>query len=280
MIHIGTVHFRFDYWIDIQLKYLNRFIDVPYRTYAFLTEIQKDNRNKFDFATNEWIREHDRKLNLLADIMCSHAEDKDIIIFIDGDAFPIQPLFPYIQEMVDKHQLVAVQRLDNLGDIQPHPCFCAIKASFWREIDGDWHNGYSWINSHGVSVTDTGASMLQKMEEHKINWYPMVRSNTKDLHPLLFGVYDNLIYHHGAGFRDAVLRVDNPFLNPAREVNFIKRCLELLPNKFGGYRLKTMLHEDFKELERIKKANGELIRGFLKKIETNENFFEELIDIK
>jgi len=279
MIHIGTVHFRFDYWIDLQLKYLKRFVNAPYKAYAFLTEIENDHRSRFDYATNEWVREHDTKLNLLADIMCFNAKDEDYIVFIDGDAFPIQPLFPYLEEKIKKHKLVAVQRLENHGDIQPHPCFCATTVGFWKEIQGDWHKGYYWKNSFGQNVTDTGALMLQKVIEHNIDWYPMVRSNRINLHPLLFGVYDNLVYHHGAGFRDAVLRVDNPFRNPNREVNKIMRLLEMLPDKWGGSRIKRNFHRDYKQLDIIKKRNGKLIEDFMEKINKNEDFYKELIDL-
>jgi hypothetical protein len=37
---------------------------------------------------------------------------------------------------------------------------------------------------------------------------PLLRSNTADLHPVWFAVYAEHIYHHGAGFRRRVSRVD------------------------------------------------------------------------
>jgi hypothetical protein len=36
----------------------------------------------------------------------------------------------------------------------------------------------------------------------------MLRSNKRDLHPLWFGVYENLVNHHGAGFRKPAMRTD------------------------------------------------------------------------
>ena len=29
----------------------------------------------------------------------------------------------------------------------------------------------------------------------------MLRTNTKDIHPVFFGVYGDIAYHHGCGFR-------------------------------------------------------------------------------
>jgi hypothetical protein len=41
-----------------------------------------------------------------------------------------------------------------------------------------------------------------------LDWFPMRRSNKRDLHPLWFGLYDDLAYHHGAGFREPISRAD------------------------------------------------------------------------
>ena len=37
MIHIATVHWETDKWIDTQLKYINQNINQPFRVYAFLS---------------------------------------------------------------------------------------------------------------------------------------------------------------------------------------------------------------------------------------------------
>jgi hypothetical protein len=43
--------------------------------------------------------------------------------------------------------------------------------------------------------------MLGLLEEKGIDWYPLLRTNKVNPHPLQFGVYGDLIYHHGGGFR-------------------------------------------------------------------------------
>jgi hypothetical protein len=101
---------------------------------------------------------------------------------------------------------MSIRRDENDGDIQPHPSFCATTAIFWKKIDGDWSPGHTWKNNSDQIVTDTGGNLLEKLKGHK--WYPMLRTNDINLHPLFFGIYSDIIYHHGAGFRSPVSRVD------------------------------------------------------------------------
>jgi hypothetical protein len=42
---------------------------------------------------------------------------------------------------------------------------------------------------------------MWSLEEQRVEWRPLVRTNTTDMHPLFFGVYGHYIYHHGAGSR-------------------------------------------------------------------------------
>ena len=38
-------------------------------------------------------------------------------------------------------------------------------------------------------------------------WVQLLRTNGSALHPMFFGIYGNVVYHHGAGFRDNALPV-------------------------------------------------------------------------
>jgi hypothetical protein len=210
MLHIATVHWQNEDWIDIQLSHLKRHIPVPHRVYAFLNGVPVANRAKFFYASLDPIREHASKLNILADIIVSKAaDDRDLIMFLDGDAFPIADLMPMLADKLAKHPLVAVQRLENNGDRQPHPCFCVTTVGFWRTIAGDWREGHTWADRAGNPVTDVGGNLLGILEARKIEWSPLLRSNRTNLHPLWFGIYGGAVYHHGAGFRkDKLSRAD------------------------------------------------------------------------
>lgn len=209
VLHVLTVHWQSDQWIDIQLRYLRRNLRVPTRRYAFLNDVPGDHAEKFDYTSREEIVEHAVKLNRLAEVACARAESEDdILVFIDGDAFPIGNLAEYLDRRLSTHAFVAVQRRENLGDCQPHPCFAATTVGLWQRVQGDWCAGFSWETSAGLRKTDVGGNLLRILRDHGIEWYPMLRSNRRNLHPLLFAIYDGIVYHHGAGFRTGVSHVE------------------------------------------------------------------------
>jgi hypothetical protein len=209
MIHVATVHWQDNRWIDVQLEYLKRHINEPFRVYAWLNEVPGDHRQKFHYVSTEAIRQHAIKLNVLADLIYFDSNrGEDIIIFLDGDAFPIGDIIGRARQKLAEHPLVAVQRLENNGDPQPHPCFCVTTVEFWKRIGGDWKEGYMWNDPQGRLTTDVGGNLLGILKRQGIDWYPMLRSNRTNLHPLWFGIYDGLIYHHGAGFRAPISRID------------------------------------------------------------------------
>ena len=206
MFHVLTVHWHDDRWIEPQLRRVARHIGGA-RVYATLNGIAREYHAKF-FHADEEEGTHAAKLNRLAEVARRHAEPDDFLVFLDGDAFPIAPITP---DLLGGTPLAAVRRDENLGQRQPHPCFCVTTVRFWFEIGGDWSAGYEWTASNGQRTTDTGGELLRILDERGIAWRPLLRSNTVDLDPLWFGVYGDVVYHHGAGFRPPVtFRVTAP----------------------------------------------------------------------
>ncbi|MGD0381703.1 MAG: hypothetical protein ABSC30_17155 [Acidimicrobiales bacterium] len=213
MIYVATVHVESARWIDIQLAFLRRNITEPFKVYANLQNVPEGHEHKFDRVFTI-LGEHPAKLNLLAGEIVADAQPDDIIVFLDGDAFPIADPLPTVRQGLEHGALVAVRRDENLADAQPHPCFCAIRVRDWERIHGDWSKGYSWVTADGKRTSDVGGNLLRALERNGDDWVPLLRSNRVDLHPLWFGVYGGIVYHHGAGFRWAVGRVD--LVNPPR----------------------------------------------------------------
>jgi hypothetical protein len=191
VIHIATVHWHDDRWIEPQRRYVASNIDAPHRIHA-------DHDGHGSHAT---------KLNTLAERIAREAEPDDVLIFLDGDAFPIAPLDPFLELTLSRFPLAAIRRDENLGDKQPHPSFCATTVGFWQKIGGDWSRG-AWTNDLGWEIEDPGGELLAELTNRRVEWRPLRRSNRVNLHPVLFGVYDDVVYHHGAGFREAFDRVD------------------------------------------------------------------------
>lgn len=202
MIHIATVHYQTDKWIEIQLRYIKKYILDEYQIYAFLDGDAAKMKSRFFYACTESIQNqgHAIKLNILADIISFTANKNDILIFLDGDAFPIGNIMELVYNKIDTHKLLAIQRLENSGDIQPHPSFCATTVGFWEEIEGDWKKGYKWKNNLR-NVTDVGGNLLKILIEKQLDWYRLHKTSQLGEHPVWFGIYANMIYHHGSGFR-------------------------------------------------------------------------------
>jgi hypothetical protein len=205
MIYVLTVHWKMDFWVDAQISRLRKYIRDPFRIYAFCDETKHDHSQKFDYCSPlKNLSDHASKLNELARVACEAASDDDVLVFCDSDAFPVRDLTGYIGSALKQWPLVAVQRRENAGDMQPHPCFAMTTAGFWREVGGDWRPGPTWVNSYGQVVTDVGANLLRSLREKGVEWGRMLRSNRVNLHPLLYAVYDGVAYHHGAGSRPTI----------------------------------------------------------------------------
>jgi hypothetical protein len=240
MLHVATVHWKDDRWIDPQRRYLDRFVEQPFRLWADLEGIDPEaHRGRFhhvqDLAATKTfengIFSHTEKLNALAEAIALKAAPDDLLLFLDGDAFPIARLDGFLDQALARMPLVAVRRDENLDDEQPHPCFCATTVGFWTAVGGDWNPGYTWKNAAGKDVTDAGGNLLGRLRDRGADWEPLLRTNRVNLRPLWFGVYGDLAYHHGAGFRgglcrrdrEAIGRVPEPPPDPAAGASLIER---------------------------------------------------------
>jgi hypothetical protein len=210
-LYICTVHYKTERWIKRQLFYLRKNIDTDFKVFACVPALRK--RKDFHLESSydppsKGSQNHADKLNYLARLVCEEAGDNDILIFLDGDAFPIAPMTGFLAEKLRTHPLVAVQRMENGGDDYPHPSFAATTVGFWKTIQGDWSEA-PYINSQGAEVKDAGGALFQRLTADGIAWQPMLRSNKRNPHPLWYGIYADVVYHHGAGYRSPVSRIDS-----------------------------------------------------------------------
>lgn len=277
MIHIATVHWQDDRWVDIQSRYFAAHMGEPYRVYGFLNGIDERFRRRFHFTSVEPVVQHAVKLNILSDVICHFANDEDLLLFIDGDAFPIADVSVFAREKLDEVPLAAVQRVENEGDVQPHPCFCITTVGFWRQIRGDWKRGYEWVGAGGRMVTDVGGNLLRQLKVAQAEWYPMRRSNRINLHPLWFGIYDDVVYHHGAGFRSAISRLDKEIVRSKAPL-----ALKAVGEMRGWLPRRTPIRQAFhrpvdRAIERLydkrKVENQRLSEGVMDLLKEDERFY-------
>jgi hypothetical protein len=231
MLHIATVHYASPRWIEIQVLYLRKHIPVPYKIWASLEEIDPSYSRYFDRVI-EQRGMHAGKLNHLAMEIEQEASDDDLLMFLDGDAFPIANPMPRITNGLAAAPLIAVRRAENLNEPQPHPCFCVTTIRTWKRLQGDWSSGPTWSLSPSGRATDVGANLLRRLELTGTPWVQILRSNQRDLHPVFFAIYGDVIYHHGAGFRTGVLsRTDRdgaPKRVPFSEARLVRPVTRLI----------------------------------------------------
>ena len=197
MLHIATSHIINPRWIEIQNRQLREHIPVPYRTWATLALMDASHGRHFDHVIDSQGPEAG-KLNHLAFEISLQADDDDLLMFLAGDAFPIADPMELIHHGLSRAPLMAVRRIENGGDRQPHPCFCVSSVGEWRRLAGDWSDGYPWRDAHGRAVTDIGGNLLRRLELSATPWEPVLRTNSTRLDPLFFAIYGGVIYHHGA----------------------------------------------------------------------------------
>jgi len=115
VLHIATVHFGSPRWIPIQVRELRRHLHIPYTTWTSLEGIDPSYGRHFDRVI-EQSGPHADKLNHLAIEIGAEASDDDLLIFLDGDAFPIADPMPLIESGLRNAPLLA-QLANDLQDV-------------------------------------------------------------------------------------------------------------------------------------------------------------------
>ncbi len=204
MLYIATVHYKSPKWVEVQTRYLRENIGVPMQIWSSLQGIDPSYGRHFDRILDQ-LGSHAGKLNHMAMEIAQEASRDDLIMFLDGDAFPIADPMPLIEDSLAKAPLVAVRRAENVDEPQPHPCFCVTSVGTWLDLRGDWTAGPTWMGARGKPTTDVGGNLLRRLQLTNTPWVQVLRSNHHALDPLWFGIYGEVIYHHGAGFRTGEL---------------------------------------------------------------------------
>jgi hypothetical protein len=204
MLYVATVHYKSPQWVEIQTRHLRENISVPFQVWTSLEGIDPSYGSHFHRVLDQH-GSHAGKLNHMAMEISQEASDDDLLMFLDGDAFPVSDPMPLIEESLARAPLLAVRRAENVNEPQPHPCFCVTTVKAWRELHGDWTSGPKWVGARGKLGGDVGGNLLRRLELTDTPWVEVLRSNSKNPDPLYFGIYGDVLYHHGAGFRGGEL---------------------------------------------------------------------------
>jgi len=144
VLYVATVHWKSDKWIDIQLRYLKRNVSEPFQTFAVLNGIDPEFDKLFDTVVPAYGM-HAGKLNLLAAEIGAVGKPDDIILFLDGDAFPIADPMP---------ANVTVTRLTDRAIVKT------------RFVDRD--NGYRLFESKSPDLEDVRSDALPDFDDYDL----------------------------------------------------------------------------------------------------------------
>jgi hypothetical protein len=218
MLYLMTNHHKSHKWMNLQSRFIKKYTTVEYKVICGVTEIdvgsvknelKLHSTNVYDISSVE--NKHYVKMNKMYNILNSFdPSDSDVIVFIDPDAFPIDD--SWYEKIINKLQvypLVAISREENIEPLldekfkpYPHPCFLATTYGFWK------NNNLSWELNPSRGASCAGVLLKETLDNLGVVWGKMLRTNCWDLHPLMFAVYDDLIFHNGSGNRPAYDSID------------------------------------------------------------------------
>jgi hypothetical protein len=220
MIHIITNHHETLKWLNLQSEYLENNTSEDYKVYCGTTDIidgdtsQKTFKNYSFYELKSVVNRHADKLNALVEKIETNGivANDDLLVFLDPDALLIQPGWEKkLKDFILNKgvPIVAICREENIEPLlreeqknYPHPCFLATSVGFWR------NNNLSWDLDPSQGASCAGVLLKKWLDNKGIKWGKLLRSNCFNLHPLNFGVYGNMIYHHGSGNRPTYDSID------------------------------------------------------------------------
>lgn len=229
MIHVITVHHKSDKFIDLQLENLARTGD-QYNIWYVLDEVDwpalplperihqvnkinpphrpenmtdaRDHAQRLDYAFNILA------LKQVDDRSWPPIEDDDLVMFLDGDAWPVKRnIEQWARNLLDDYVFVAVRRTE-FGHVQPHPSFLITTVQRWRN-----HSNFTWKVTRRIdkpNKVDIGMALYNEAVERRLPWLALDYINAWEPYTNLASLYGidrggfgpiPVVYHHGRGFR-------------------------------------------------------------------------------
>jgi|ETNmetMinimDraft_4_1059912.scaffolds.fasta_scaffold33983_2 hypothetical protein len=215
MIHIITVNWTTDKWVDIQLDSFKKWINTPFKVYTRFgnmnEKIYNEHKDKYFCCLQGKVGEKshatDGRREILS-VVRGNLSEEDIIMVIDSDAFLINDISKLINKL-ESHPFIAAEEPNHEVDITfrtPHPMFYLFPAEYLLKGSLDWNMSHSISNAK--SRGNWWGGILNWMDENNIEYYPIRRTNVVNLHPLYFAIYEDVIYHHWAGSRRMITAPD------------------------------------------------------------------------
>jgi hypothetical protein len=188
-------------WPRLQMEQLRRHTAAGFRVFAFGNQLMAEHEAylkscpEIEYHSSQSVgtRHFEHVWPLRNWLARTALRTHRVIVHLDSDAFPVDAAWlpRTLSRLSYRCPVTAVQRLEN-GDHHSDRCFLVYTRAGFRQHAFDFSS---------VGRKDAGAGISRQLEETGFRWHPMLRSNRHDYHPLIAGLYDDSIYHHGAGTR-------------------------------------------------------------------------------
>jgi hypothetical protein len=219
------------------------------------------------------------------DMLAAHAvsDGCDFVCTYDVDSWPICDDWIEVSwNLITQNRAVAaaILRAENGDTVLPHPSFCFIRANLFHHAEcrfwvteSDMRDDMRAFGESNNQRIDTGFGLGYFLHEQKLDWVKLLRSNKKDYHYLMAGVYNDLIFHLGAGSRKKrfFARDKEPWSER------ITRPLCSVP-RIWRYRQKLTTLLETVHTPSLYKRHQVIFDTIVSKINSNENaFYRELL---
>lgn len=211
MIWFLSPHWKTDWWYRIQVMRISA-LENSWKRFRFLATGTPEMVSVFgdvwhhepEFTLNgKGFPNHWLKLDwLFSKALEEGAVDKDIVIFLDGDAFPIGEDFrPRILSALAHRKYVFIKEE---AEHKPSCMFFACRVKDWRGMS--WCPGFFDMLGPDGSVVkkefDVGGPLAPLIDDELSH---ILERTSGWKHPDFFATWGDrkgpLVYHHGAGFR-------------------------------------------------------------------------------
>tara|TARA_R110000751_G_scaffold132023_6_gene234451 strand:+ start:2454 stop:3191 length:738 start_codon:yes stop_codon:yes gene_type:complete len=216
--------------LDLQLSFISQNTKNAFEHVSYLTE--NANPNEYTHYPNSTIIGQNSELHVdpskshlngllgLLSYFRSQQDQYDMFAVLDSDCFPIaekwdQTCYSWLTE----YPIISCIRTENL-DTFLHPCICVFKNP--NLLDFQRCKNKNLLNQ---TTSDNQVVPLD------CSYFPLIRTNNQNHHPILAAIYGNMFYHHGCGSRSQVFR-SNPYYDKLSISNHDETAQQLLKKLF------------------------------------------------
>lgn len=210
--------------LDLHLARIARHTTVPYTILGVAHRATDTARARLEADPNVRLcpvpetdlrgsREHAHYLDALVPIAL--ATDATHLVTLDVDSFPVAD--GWVDTLIAAAAasgLAAILREENGDRVLPHPSGLLASRAFCQEepvsFSPDWDGTREFrefLRTTG-QAGDTGIRIAHRLWTEGQPWGRLRRSNARDLHPVIAGIYDDVLFHLGATSRGVLFRAD------------------------------------------------------------------------